>query len=106
MSVFDSFTPLEDLIQVIYQGLHRFVLLSKVDFDSLEPSWNVYLGLADGGRWWKGKWIEKDLHDFIVSASTYFSYECIAKIWTLRPLGREAMYPQSSFNLSRRTSQI
>ena len=35
MSALDSFTPLEDLIQVIYQGLNRFVLLSKVDFDSL-----------------------------------------------------------------------
>lgn len=86
MSVFDSFTPLEDLIQAIYQGFHRFVLLSKVDFDSIEPSWKVYLGLADGGRWWKGKWLEKDLHDFIVSTSTLSLYEYIVKIWTLRTL--------------------
>ena len=71
MSALDSFTPLEDLIQVIYQGLNRFVLLSKVDFDSLEPSWTVYLGLADDGRWWKGKWVEKDVHDFIVSTSMH-----------------------------------
>ena len=71
MSALDSFTPLEDLIQVIYQGLNRFVLLSKVDFDSLEPSWIVYLGLADDGRWWKGKWVEKDVHDFIVSTSMH-----------------------------------
>ncbi|KAH8119641.1 hypothetical protein DFH11DRAFT_458918 [Phellopilus nigrolimitatus] len=65
MSMFDAFGPLDDLIQVIYQGTHRFVLLSKVDFDAAVPGWDVHLGLADAGRWWRGRWEEKDVVGFV-----------------------------------------
>lgn len=64
MSALDSFAPLDDLIQVIYHISHRFVLLSKVDF--IAPAWHLYLGLADEGRWWRGQWIEKDIHELLV----------------------------------------
>lgn len=67
MGAIDSFGPLDELIQVIYQGMHRFVLLSKVEFDSSEPSWDVHLGLADEGRWWKGRWVETDVYELVVS---------------------------------------
>ncbi|KAL5524157.1 hypothetical protein ACEPAG_8330 [Sanghuangporus baumii] len=65
MSIFDAFGPLDDLIQVIYQASHRFVLLSRIEFDAVVPGWQVYLGLADIGRWWKGRWEEKDVDAFV-----------------------------------------
>ncbi|KAL5528040.1 hypothetical protein ACEPAF_7176 [Sanghuangporus sanghuang] len=65
MSFFDAFGPLDDLIQVIYQASHRFVLLSRIEFDVVVPGWQVYLGLADVGRWWKGRWEEKDVDAFV-----------------------------------------
>ena len=63
---FDAFGPLDDLIQVIYQASHRFVFLSRVDFDAVVPGWQVYLGLADAGLWWKGRWEGKDVDAFVV----------------------------------------
>ncbi|EJD03435.1 uncharacterized protein FOMMEDRAFT_156843 [Fomitiporia mediterranea MF3/22] len=65
INTFDAFGPLDDLIQVIYQGSFRFVLLSRVDFDSLLPSWKIHIGLADKGRWWQGKWEEGDVDAFV-----------------------------------------
>ena len=73
MSIFDAFGPLDDLVQVIYQGPYRFVLLSRVDFDAIVPCWHVYVGLADKGRWWKGKWEEKDVHEFVVRGVSHSS---------------------------------
>ncbi len=70
MSVFDSFAPLDEIIQVIYQGVHRFVILSNVNFGPIEPGWDVHVGLADTGRWWKGRWMEKDVEDIAVRPFT------------------------------------
>lgn len=68
MNTFDAFGPLDELIQVIYQGPSRFVLLSRVDFDALVPSWTIHIGLADKGRWWRGRWEESDVDSFVVCA--------------------------------------
>ena len=58
MDVLSHFGGLDELIQVIYDGVERFVLLSKVDY----TSWTIYLGLqGPEGRWWKGQWHEKDI---------------------------------------------
>ncbi|KAI5121976.1 hypothetical protein M0805_002046 [Coniferiporia weirii] len=65
MSAFDSFGPVDDLVQVVYQGSQRFVLLSRVDFEAREPCWTVHLGLTDVGRWWRGRWVEKDVYGFV-----------------------------------------
>ncbi|KAI0769631.1 hypothetical protein BD413DRAFT_671700 [Trametes elegans] len=57
-SVFSHFSPLDELIQVIYQGSSRFVIISSVDDDS----WTVHVGLTgEEGRWWQGRWTEKDV---------------------------------------------
>lgn len=57
------FTPLDELIQVIYQGSSRFVIISSVD----DASWTVHVGLTgDDGRWWQGRWTEKDVREVIV----------------------------------------
>jgi len=55
--VFSHFAPLDELIQVIYQGSLRFVVLSAVN----EVSWTVHVGLCGTGRWWRGRWKEKDV---------------------------------------------
>ena len=66
MSVFDSFTALDDLAQVIYQGSSKYVLLSSVDFESLTPGWDLHVGLADKGKWWKGRWTEEHVKSITV----------------------------------------
>ncbi|KAL7281227.1 hypothetical protein ACG7TL_004535 [Trametes sanguinea] len=61
--VISHFTALDELIQVIYQGSARFVIISSVD----DASWTVHAGLTgDEGRWWQGKWTEKDVREVIV----------------------------------------
>ena len=53
-----AFSSLDELIQVIYQGSSRFVVLSSTD----DTSWRVRLGLSDSnGRWWEGRWGEKEI---------------------------------------------
>lgn len=57
------FAALDELIQLIYQGAHKFVVISSVG----QLSWDVHLGLTGpDGRWWKGKWTEKDIQQFVV----------------------------------------
>ncbi|KAG1870515.1 hypothetical protein C8R48DRAFT_698912 [Suillus tomentosus] len=56
--VLSHFGVLDELIQVIYQGFDRFVLLSQVT----ESAWSIYLGLkGPEGRWWRGSWSTKDI---------------------------------------------
>jgi hypothetical protein len=60
--VLSSFGCLDDLIQVIYQSVHQFVVLSSVS-----DVWTVHLGLADPeGRWWCGSWKEDDILHVVV----------------------------------------
>lgn len=62
--VLSHFSVLDELIQLIYQGAEKFVVLSAADDDS----WTVHVGLSssDDGRWWKGSWQEKDVRKFVV----------------------------------------
>ena len=69
MSVFDSFASLDEIIQVVYQGADRFVVLSNVEFGPLRAGWDIHVGLADEGRWWKGRWTEKDVENIAVCLS-------------------------------------
>jgi len=58
MSISSCFGCLDELTQVIYQSVHRFVILSSVTDDE----WSVHVGLADSdGRWWRGSWSEDDV---------------------------------------------
>ena len=62
--ILSHFSVLDELIQLIYQGAEKFVVLSAADDDS----WTVHVGLSssDDGRWWKGSWQEKDIRKFVV----------------------------------------
>lgn len=65
--IFSNFSALDELIQIIYQSIYKFVAVSLVKDDN----WTIYLGLSDSdGRWWKGSWTEKDVHDILVSCSS------------------------------------
>ncbi|KAI9066584.1 hypothetical protein FKP32DRAFT_357177 [Trametes sanguinea] len=67
--VISHFTALDELIQVIYQGSARFVIISSVD----DASWTVHVGLTgDEGRWWRGCWTEKDVRKVIGSKVSGF----------------------------------
>ena len=58
------FSALDELIQIVYQGSAKFVLISRVDC----ASWTVHLGLSGpGGRWWRGKWTDEDVKAIAVS---------------------------------------
>ncbi|KAJ2931237.1 hypothetical protein H1R20_g5834, partial [Candolleomyces eurysporus] len=65
--VFSSFSALDELIQVIYQSIYKFVVLSSVTDDK----WTVYMGLSDSeGRWWKGSWEDHDVHAVLGSKAS------------------------------------
>ena len=71
------------LIQVIYQGSARFVIISSVD----DASWTVHVGLTgDEGRWWRGRWVEKDVKKQFVSIRGM-----LAPGMALRPYGTRSL---------------
>ncbi|KAI0093434.1 hypothetical protein BDY19DRAFT_990072 [Irpex rosettiformis] len=55
------FGAVDELIQLIYQGSNKFVLISAVS----SSHWTLHLGLNGAGRWWKGKWSERDIFKFL-----------------------------------------
>lgn len=58
------FSALDELIQIVYQGSAKFVLMSRVDC----TSWIVHLGLSGPeGRWWRGKWTDENVKAVTVS---------------------------------------
>ncbi|KZP12351.1 hypothetical protein FIBSPDRAFT_1050070 [Athelia psychrophila] len=58
--VLSHFGALDELIQIIYEGIERFVLLSSID--DIGQEWIVHLGLqGPEGRWWRGSWSDKDI---------------------------------------------
>ncbi len=69
MAALDEFGPLDELIQVIYQGTSRFVILSNVD----DESWTIHVGLVDDQKsgWWRGRWTSYDILKFAVSSIVY-----------------------------------
>ncbi|KAF7782387.1 hypothetical protein Agabi119p4_1763 [Agaricus bisporus var. burnettii] len=49
---------MDELIQLIYQNIYQFVVMSSVTFDK----WTVYVGMVgEAGRWWRGFWEERDV---------------------------------------------
>ena len=64
VDVLSHFNDLDELVQVIYQGFERFVLLSKVE----ARSWTVHVGLmGTEGRWWRGSRSASDILQLVVS---------------------------------------
>lgn len=61
--VLANFSCLDELTQVIYQSIYKFVVLSTVSDDK----WTIHLGLSGAqGRWWQGSWGEEDIHRIFV----------------------------------------
>ncbi|KIY71112.1 hypothetical protein CYLTODRAFT_487482 [Cylindrobasidium torrendii FP15055 ss-10] len=52
------FSSLDKLIQVVYQQVYRFVIISEIVDDC---RWTVYVGETDDGRWWKASWEQDDV---------------------------------------------
>ena len=81
MALFEHFTVLDGLAQVIYQDPYEFALISKVhqmdkyskkhrydiSEDTSRVGWEVYIGLPEMGRWWRGWWREADVMALVVS---------------------------------------
>ena len=64
-----NFSCLDELVQVIYQSIYKFVVLSTVSQDE----WHVHLGLAGSeGRWWHGNWKNEDIHRIFVCICPFF----------------------------------
>ena len=65
-----NFSCLDELVQVIYQSIYKFVVLSTVSQDE----WHVHLGLAGPeGRWWHGSWKKEDIHRIFVCVCSLLS---------------------------------
>ncbi|RDX50062.1 hypothetical protein OH76DRAFT_1349734 [Lentinus brumalis] len=76
--VMSHFSPLDELIKVIYQGSARFVIVSSVD----DASWTVHVGLTgDRGRWWRGRWTDKEVRkQFGSSVSSFLLESAVEKM--------------------------
>ncbi|KAJ7124992.1 hypothetical protein C8R44DRAFT_840229 [Mycena epipterygia] len=75
-NVMANFGVLDELVQVIYQGMDKFVLLSDVADDK----WNIHLGLAGPeGRWWRGSWRAADVLAIVGKASSDTLLESFAE---------------------------
>lgn len=57
-----DFFALDELIQVIYQGAQKFIVLSTVS----STAWTVHVTLDKTARWWSGKWSTNDIEEFMV----------------------------------------
>ncbi|KAF8906475.1 hypothetical protein CPB84DRAFT_1844330 [Gymnopilus junonius] len=54
-----NFNCLDELTQIIYQSIYKFVILSTVS----DSAWNIYVGLSGSqGRWWHGAWTKDDIY--------------------------------------------
>ncbi|KAJ6558484.1 hypothetical protein DFH09DRAFT_1162945 [Mycena vulgaris] len=66
-NVMANFGALDELVQVIYQGMDKFVVLSDVTDDK----WNIHLGLSSPeGRWWRGSWRAADVLAIVGKSSS------------------------------------
>ncbi|PBK81918.1 hypothetical protein ARMGADRAFT_1090840 [Armillaria gallica] len=75
MSPFANFSCLDELIQVVYQDVNRFVVLSNVS----STEWTIHLGLTGEGRWWRGRWQDADLTKLVGSNPSDFLLETFAE---------------------------
>jgi hypothetical protein len=74
--VMANFAVLDELVQVIYQGMDKFVVLSDV----AEDTWNIHLGLTGPeGRWWQGSWREADVLAIVGKTSSDILLESFAE---------------------------
>lgn len=63
MPISTHFGCLDELTQVIYQSMYRFVVLSSVTTDE----WIIHVGLAESrGRWWQGRWSQDNVNRILV----------------------------------------
>ncbi|TCD66715.1 hypothetical protein EIP91_001008 [Steccherinum ochraceum] len=75
VDVLSHFSALDELIQLIYQGAHKFVILSAVD----DNNWAIHVGLSNSeGRWWRGTWSEKDIRKFVGTQTSSIVLESFA----------------------------
>lgn len=73
--IISNLSPLDELIQLIYQSIHQFVVMSSVTHDK----WTVHVGMVGAaGRWWRGVWEEKNVVNVIVSLPLIFSIKLFA----------------------------
>lgn len=64
MSALEHFSCLDELIQILYQGVDKFVVLSN----ATDEAWTISIGLeGPEGRWWQGKWEEDTILNTLVS---------------------------------------
>ncbi|KAF9020473.1 hypothetical protein BDZ89DRAFT_1020165 [Hymenopellis radicata] len=75
MSVFSNFAALDELIQVIYQNIEKYVVLSNVSDDN----WTIHVGQAEQGRWWLGRWTEDDVTKLVGSNASDILLETFAE---------------------------
>lgn len=67
--IMGNFSPMDELIQLIYQNIYQFVVMSSVTFDK----WTVYVGMVgEAGRWWRGFWEERDVISVVVSIQSCY----------------------------------
>ncbi|KAG6866677.1 hypothetical protein C0991_000787 [Blastosporella zonata] len=73
--VLANFACLDELTQVIYQGVYRFVVISTVS-----DQWTINLGLSGPeGRWWRGSWTEANILKTVGSKSSDKLLEAFAE---------------------------
>jgi len=76
MPISTHFGCLDELTQVIYQSMYRFVVLSSVTTDE----WIIHVGLADSrGRWWQGRWSQDNLNRILGSKASEKLLESFAE---------------------------
>ncbi|KAJ6497807.1 hypothetical protein C8R45DRAFT_984302 [Mycena sanguinolenta] len=72
--IMSCFYALDELIQVIYQGMDKFVILSDV-----ADKWNIHLGqTGPEGRWWSGSWSAADVRAIVGKSASETLVESFA----------------------------
>ncbi|KAJ7502858.1 hypothetical protein B0H11DRAFT_1711981 [Mycena galericulata] len=75
-NVMANFGALDEMVQVIYQGMDKFVVLSDVTDDK----WNIHLGCTGPeGRWWRGSWRAADVLAIVGKSSSDTLLESFAE---------------------------
>ncbi|KAF7375923.1 hypothetical protein MSAN_00006700 [Mycena sanguinolenta] len=72
--VMSCFYALDELVQVIYQGMEKFVVLSDIS-----DKWNIHLGqTGPEGRWWCGSWSAADVRGIVGKSASETLLESFA----------------------------
>ena len=62
IDISSDFFAVDELIQVIYQGNLKFVVIFKVT----RTAWTIHVALDKTERWWAGQWTPSDVDEFLV----------------------------------------